>query len=165
MADSPIVPPPPLAKVQAVDKQGVMTNPQLSQQQRLWEFVTRGHATIPSTVSGSANALILTPNLNNRPIPNYFDGMSFYFTPNSNTTGPVTIAVGELDALPALDGNGSPLSSLKSLKAGIPYTAYYSAQLNSFVIPTLVSSGGMQFITQDTVSAVGQSDQIGRAHV
>jgi len=146
------IPQPPLAKaVIAEPKTGTMTALQLNQQQQLWDWTTRGHATVPTTVGGTADAITLTPNLNNKSIPQYINGMAFSFVATSTNTGPVTLNVSKIGAKAVLDSQGNAIVA-GQLTAGALYVAYYSSQNDSFYIPSLSSAGSWVFLQSETVS-------------
>lgn len=146
---------PPLKKMHVAEKgSGQATELFNSQQQSLWSWVSRGIPTMPSDVSGTANALILTPNLTpNNTIPNYLDYMPFAFEATATSTGPVTIDVtgggSTLGAKPlyllSAAGVVTPAGA-NTLRIGNFYIAYYVQSLNGgdggFILTAPASSGG-----------------------
>jgi hypothetical protein len=127
MADA-VVPTPPFRTTQIADpKTGVATTIQQNQQQQLWRWATNGIPTIPTSVGGTVNALVLTPKLNNQPITNYTEFMPFGFVPTATSTSAVTVAVSGLSALPAYTPFGTQAGS-GGLSIGQLYVAYYCAK-------------------------------------
>ena len=95
----------------------------------------------PCTASGSNN-VVLTP-LNAQPtITTYVAGPLFSWTQAQTSTGPVTIQVGGLSALPALKQNGAVPVGSSDLVGGNAYQAYYQPASNSMIVDVLSPGGG-----------------------
>lgn len=74
--------------------------------QQMWRQVAAGFVLVPVVIAGSANALTLTPQLDEEGAASYGDGMAWVGEIAANSTGAVTAAVGSLGSLKVYKSHG-----------------------------------------------------------
>jgi len=132
---------PPTPHDEVVDKNGRMTLQGLQHPQRLWEWVAAGFVTIPCDVSGTADAIILTPMKRpDRGASGYASLLIFSFVAAAASTGAATITVQRdadhsLSAIPAYKGASAAPVGAGDIVAGVPYLAIYCDEMTSPVLP------------------------------
>lgn len=99
--------------------------------------------TIPCAASGN-NTITLTPNANTPPVTAYSNYVRFSFVASSTSTGPVTLLVGSLAALPVYTPTGSQAAS-GGIAANALYTVAFNQNLNG-------GGGGFQIVEGPTIA-------------
>lgn len=107
----------------------VEKNGQLSQfghqtLQRMWEWMAAGFVTIPCDVTGTPNAIVLTPSKRkDRGASGYATLLMFSFIPTAANTAAATIQVDPLAVLPAYRLAIPVVAG--DIALGVPYFAIY----------------------------------------
>lgn len=138
-----------------VDRDGRLSRDGLAIMESMWRQVAAGYVVVPCEASGT-NAITLTPIMHDEGGATYADHMVFAAVAAATSTGAVTAAVGDLDALKVYKEAGATQAGSGDVVAASLYFFAYNAALDA-------AAGGLVLISTATIKSSSATTGIGYA--